>query len=155
MPDVLTMIETLARGFQDRLNVTTVYGDPIVAGPVTVVPVARVQFGFGMGGGGGSGEGPGQEGGSGYGGGGGGGGGVQPIGYVEITEAGSRWVAIEPSPTEQLLGAVRSASRFLARGRGGLAIGLLLVAAQMIVGQLSQGRAPKDVPFSKITEEFA
>lgn len=157
MPDVFGLVEGLARGFQDRLSVSTIYGDPITAGAVTVVPVARVTFGFGGGGGGGAGEGQSERGGSGSGGGGGGGGGgaVLPIGYVEITEDGSRWVAIEPSPTKQLLGAVRAASRFLPRGRGGLAIGLLLLAAQLIVGQLSQGRPPKNVPFTKIAEDFA
>ncbi|MEX0787123.1 MAG: spore germination protein GerW family protein [Dehalococcoidia bacterium] len=157
MPDVFNLIDGLARGFQDRLSVSTIYGEPITAGAVTVVPVARVTFGFGGGGGGGSGEGPREQGGSGNGGGGGGGGGgaVLPIGYVEITEAGSRWVPIEPSPAEQLLGAVRSASRFLPGGRGGLAIGLLLLAAQLIAGQLWHARPPTDVPFVKIAEDFA
>jgi len=157
MPDIFNVVENLARSFQDRLSVTTVYGAPVSANGVTIVPVARVAFGFGGGGGGGTGEGPaGGQGGSGSGGGGGGGGGgvVQPIGYVEITQDGSRWVAMDRSPTEQLLGAVRSAARLMPRGRGGIALGLLLLAAQLFAGQVSQGKPPADVPFEDIAERF-
>jgi uncharacterized spore protein YtfJ len=160
MSDIFSVVESLARGFQDRLSVTTVYGAPVSANGVTVVPVARVEFGFGGGGGGGTGTGPaagdesvGQSG-SGGGGGGGGGGVVKPVGYVEITSQGSRWVAIDRSPTEQLLSAVRSAARLMPRGRAGIALGLFLLVAQLVAGQVSQGRPPADVPFEDITERF-
>jgi len=64
--------------------VRTVYGDPVESRGVTVIPVAQTYFGFGAGGGGG------KAGGSG----GGGGGVVRPIGFIEITAKGARWVPI-------------------------------------------------------------
>jgi len=51
---------------------------------VTVIPVAQTYFGFGGGGGGG------RRGGSG----GGGGGVVRPMGFIEVTKSGARWVPI-------------------------------------------------------------
>ena len=50
MADVFGTIEKITRGVQESLTVRTVYGDPITAGAVTVVPVARISFGFGGGG---------------------------------------------------------------------------------------------------------
>lgn len=63
----------------------TVYGDPVVVGSRTVVPVARVVYGFG----GGSDGTPG---------GGGGGGGVvaTPVGALELTESETRFVPLRP-----------------------------------------------------------
>ncbi len=75
---------------RDNFTVRNVFGDPIEAHGVTVVPVAQTYFGFG--GGGGSGSGPSEQGGTG--GGGGAGGVVRPIGFIEITSAGARWVPI-------------------------------------------------------------
>ena len=114
MPDIYGTIESLARSVQDSLTSKTIYGDPITAGAVTVVPVAKVAFGFGGGGGGGSGP-PTEDGApnGGSGGGGGGGGGVEPIGFIEITESGSRWVPVEPPQSTQFLKALGSASRLL------------------------------------------
>ena len=60
MADIYGTIESLARSVQDSLTSKTIYGEPITAGAVTVVPVAEVQFGFGGGGGGGGGM-PGDE----------------------------------------------------------------------------------------------
>ena len=78
---------------RDVFTVRIVYGEPIEAHGVTVVPVAQTYFGFGAGGG--IGRNP-EEGGAqqGAGGGGGGGGAVRPIGFIEITAAGARWVPI-------------------------------------------------------------
>lgn len=73
----------------------TIFGEPVEKGDCTIIPVGRVSSRFGFGGG--SGEGPAGEGDGPSGGGGGGGGGaidVQPIGYIEITSTGSRFVAI-------------------------------------------------------------
>jgi uncharacterized spore protein YtfJ len=114
-------IDTVAQAFQDRLQVRTVYGEPISANGVTVIPVAQVKFGFGAGGGGGTGteadvEGRPKEG-SGGGGGGGGGGQVTPIGFIEISDAGARWVALEPSRLELALRALTVAA-VLAPGGG-------------------------------------
>jgi uncharacterized spore protein YtfJ len=71
-------------GVRDTFTVRTVYGDPVESQGVTVIPVAQTYFGFGAGGGGG------KAGGSG----GGGGGVVRPIGFIEITAKGARWVPI-------------------------------------------------------------
>jgi uncharacterized spore protein YtfJ len=114
--DVFRVIEELARKLQERFSVRTVYGDPITANGVTIVPVARVAFGFGGGGGSGRSGLPGSEEagvegalGEGGGGGGGGGGVVRPVGYVEITDGGSRWVPLESPRSEQLLRALVAA----------------------------------------------
>lgn len=44
-----TQIGTIVERLQRSANVESVYGDPIVKGEKTVVPVARVAFGFGGG----------------------------------------------------------------------------------------------------------
>src|SRR3989337_961802 len=84
-------IRRFVDGVRDVFTVRTVYGEPIEAHGVTVVPVAQTYFGFGAGGG--MGRNP-SEGGAqqGVGGGGGGGGVVRPIGFIEITSSGARWV---------------------------------------------------------------
>ncbi len=83
------IIRRVVNGIRDTIAVSTVYGDPVEAQGVTVIPVARTYFGFGAG------AGIGRESTEGSGGGGGGGGGaVVPIGFIEITAAGARWVPI-------------------------------------------------------------
>ncbi len=146
MPDIFGTIESLARSVQDSLSTKTIYGDPITAGGVTVVPVAEVRFGFGGGGGGGtgpSGEGGGNTGG-GSGGGGGGGGGVRPVGFIEITESGSRWVPVEPPQSTQLLKALNSAAKILPfAGKRGILAAIALIAVQILVSQVSRSMATK------------
>jgi uncharacterized spore protein YtfJ len=80
-------------GVRDALTVRTVYGDPIEAHGVTVIPVAQTYFGVGAGAGGG--RAPSEAGTQqGVGGAGGAGGVVRPIGFIEITASGARWVPI-------------------------------------------------------------
>jgi uncharacterized spore protein YtfJ len=154
MNDIFERVEGLARGFQDRLSVQTAYGEPVTSNGVTVVPVAKVRFGFGGGGGGGTGskpatigEGPmgaGEESGSGGGGGGGGGGGVEPIGFIEITSAGARWVPVEPSRAELALRALMTMAVIApGGGRRGFfrRLGLMLVG-QGVVAALTRPRLP-------------
>lgn len=143
MPDIFELVQSIANNARDALTSKTIYGEPITAGNVTVVPVAEVRFGFGGGGGGGSGEDTSGEGGSGYGGGGGGGGGVEPVGFIEITDAGSRWVPVEPPQSTQVLKALNSAARILPLGgrRGILAV-IALIVAQVLLGQMAHSRAP-------------
>lgn len=104
----LEAIRTAVRELHDSANVENVYGDPITIDGKTVVPVARIAYGFGGGfgvggsetgtdGAGGEGESAGEGGGRGQGQGqgqGGGGGGVsaRPVGALEITEDGTRFV---------------------------------------------------------------
>ena len=94
IPDVF---KSISERLQTTATVKTVYGDPIVADGKTIVPVARVRYGFGAGGGrtpetltDGAEHGEPAEGG-------GGGGGVEvsPVGFIEITPAGTRYVSFE------------------------------------------------------------
>jgi uncharacterized spore protein YtfJ len=77
-------VRRVIEGVRDTFTARTVYGEPIEAHGVTVIPVAATYFGFGAGGGGGRGGSSG----------GGGGGTVRPIGFIEITALGARWVPI-------------------------------------------------------------
>ncbi|WP_137991880.1 spore germination protein GerW family protein [Streptomyces vilmorinianum] len=75
----VTLLERLADKLGGRASVSAVYGEPITANGVTVIPVARIGFGFGGG--------AGREAATsktGEGGGGGGGAGAQPLGFIEI-----------------------------------------------------------------------
>jgi uncharacterized spore protein YtfJ len=83
-PGVHDVIRRFIDGVRDTFTVRTVYGDPVESKGVTVIPVAQTFVGFGAGGGGG------RTGGTG----GGGGGVVRPIGFIEITAKGARWVPI-------------------------------------------------------------
>src|SRR5437773_2246032 len=85
MPELLQHLRSMAQ----QIGAKTVYGEPVVSGDVTVVPVASVAFGFG----GGFGE---NTESSEHGKGGGGGFGFRgvPAGYIEITPAGTRFVPV-------------------------------------------------------------
>jgi uncharacterized spore protein YtfJ len=82
--------------FQDKIvhsaHVKTVFGEPIAAEGKTIIPVARIRYGFG----GGMGSGPSRSGDERLGQGGGGGGGVMavPIGVVEVSATGTRFIPI-------------------------------------------------------------
>lgn len=72
-----------------RAGASAAFGDPVTNDGVTVIPVARTRWGFG----GGAGEGDdGEDSGSGAGG--GGGASTSPIGYIEISDGGARFVSI-------------------------------------------------------------
>jgi uncharacterized spore protein YtfJ len=62
----------------------TVYGEPITAEGKTIVPIAKVRYGFGGGSGKKAGEEPGE----------GGGAAARPIGYIEVSGEGTRFVPI-------------------------------------------------------------
>ena len=81
--EVKDILQVIGERLQTSATVKSVYGDPITAGDRTVIPVARVRYGFGGGGA------------HLAGGGGGGGGGVRadPAGVVEITSAGTKFIA--------------------------------------------------------------
>jgi uncharacterized spore protein YtfJ len=94
------LLEKLVDRVGGKASVQAVFGEPLQRGAKTVVPVAKVRWGFG----GGTGTGP-MDGSSGAptGSGSGGGGGVtaEPIGYLEIDEAGASFkpiAAAYPSP---------------------------------------------------------
>ena len=153
MADIYETVEKLTKSFQERLTVQTAYGEPVTSNGVTVIPVARVRFGLGGGGGGGTGTGPGKPGyaetvieqsGSGGGGGGGGGGAVDPLGFIEITDAGARWVPLEPSRGELVLRALMATAVIAPGGgrRGFFRRLLLMLAGQAAVGALTRPRLP-------------
>ncbi len=149
MAEIYDLVRSIAQSLQDSLTVRTVYGEPITAGNITIVPVARVSFGFAGGGGGGSGVLPAggdinaPRHGGGGGGGGAGGGFVQPIGYIEITENASRWVPVERPQSEQLLRALKVAARLVSTGgRRGWLLAALALAAQTLIGKVTRVTMP-------------
>ncbi len=85
-----TLVNSIRETVAANANVNAVFGEPIAAQGKTIIPVARIGYGFG----GGTGTKPGSEplaqGQSG--GGGGGGGKVIPIGVVEVTAQGTRYI---------------------------------------------------------------
>ena len=156
MPDVFDTIENATQMLRERLSVTTVYGDPVTAEGITIIPVSKVSFAFGGGGvaprgvsdetlagngdasvNAGSGSGM------------GGGGMVEPLGYIEISKAGSRWVPLEPPRSEVFLRLLAIAPALLpvGKGRGGLLRRLLLlVAGQAVLRQVFRpGGLPEGV----------
>lgn len=146
MTDVFDTIESATKTLRERLSVTTTYGEPVSRNGVTVIPVSKVAFGFGGGGGSGSGVDPTGDGdeaavktGTGSGGGMGGGGVVEPLGFIEITDAGTRWVPLEPPRAEVLLRVLAVLPAFMptGKGRGGLLRRIFLVlAGQALAGGL-------------------
>ena len=111
MLDPKEILTTLSDRFATTGKVQNVFGEPIEAHGRTVITVARVNYGLGAGGGGENKSG--QEdavGGSG----GGGGVKVSPVGVLEITAGGTRWIPFfDPKAAARLV-------------LSGVAIGLLL-----------------------------
>lgn len=105
-----TLLERLADRLGGNASVRAVFGEPLISGGVTVIPVARVAFGFGGGAGSGTGRRPGHDGGgarpgsagAGEGGGGGGGGGAEarPLGFIEIRDGTARYRPIRDPWTD-------------------------------------------------------
>jgi len=99
-PDAASFFNSLREGMAQNANVKTVYGEPIVCGDKTVIPVARVGWGFGGGFGGRSKhaqEGLGKEGA-----GGGGGMGAVPVGIVEVSPERTHFIRFDS--TRRLVG---------------------------------------------------
>lgn len=80
-------LQELFRSLVNQAGAKTVFADPISSDGRTVVPIAKVRCGFG----GGSGRKPGEKG---EGGGGGGGFVSKPLGYIEVSAQGTRFVRI-------------------------------------------------------------
>ncbi len=146
MMDITETIAGVKDALGERLSAQTAYGDPVEVDGVTVIPVARVALGFGAGGGVGeakhseNGEDAPQP----VGGGGGGGGAVQPLGFIEITSTGARWVPLEPSQAELALRVLSLLAIMLPFGgrRGLLGRALLLVIGQVAASRLSRPTLP-------------
>jgi uncharacterized spore protein YtfJ len=94
------LLERLADRVGAHASIRAVFGEPIVRGDLTIVPVARIRWGFG-GGGGHTDDSP-----TGAASGHGGGGGVaaDPIGYLEIDAGGATFQPIsDPYPRPAFL----------------------------------------------------
>jgi len=87
----LTLLQSLHESLSTRAQVTSVFGDPIVAGDKTIIPVAKIAYGFGGGTGSGGLE---IKTARGEGGGGGGGVGALPVGVFEVGPQGTRFIAV-------------------------------------------------------------
>jgi uncharacterized spore protein YtfJ len=90
-------VDSVRSSLAESANVKRVFGEPVVVGNKTVIPVARIGYGFGAGGGTGPTR-PNAEGEAkpvGEGGGGGGGMGAVPIGVVEITPEHTKFIRFD------------------------------------------------------------
>ena len=85
-------MQNVLANLTQNAGIKLIYGDPIGAGDITVVPVAKVVYGFG--GGEGTGRPAGEQRPAGEGSGAGGGFAGIPTGYIEITPQQSRFVPI-------------------------------------------------------------
>ena len=93
-------IQELLRSLVNQAGARTVYAEPISADGKTVVPVAKVRCGFG--GGSGKREGEQQGGGGGF--------GARPVGFIQISGAGSRFMPIVDFPAMAVAAGVGSFS---------------------------------------------
>jgi len=95
LEDIFDAIEDI----RDKASVNTVFGEPVVAGDKTIIPIASIKYGFGFG----YGEGPTEDEGEqeteslGQGGGAGGGVAAHPVAVLEITDEG---VVVKPVTDE-------------------------------------------------------
>src|SRR5690349_6496623 len=95
----LTLLQSLHESLSTRAQVKSVFGEPIVAGDKTIIPVAKIAYGFGGGTGSGGLE---IKTARGEGGGGGGGVGALPVGVFEVGPNGTQFIPI--SDKKKLLG---------------------------------------------------
>jgi uncharacterized spore protein YtfJ len=105
------VLERLAERLGAIARASTVFGEPVTTGSVTVVPVARVRIGLGGGSGGDPSGGTGE--------GGGGGAMATPMGWIEITGAGSRFrpLVSRPQRIAGMIGAIAVLAAVILRGR--------------------------------------
>ena len=82
---------------------------------------------------------------------------MQPLGFIEIDTTGARWVPLEPSRAELGLRAMMLVAVMLPfGGRRGWLLGVLALAAQMLIGQLTRVRMPAgDIPVPGATAELS
>jgi uncharacterized spore protein YtfJ len=122
----MTLAERLAEKLGASIQATTIFAPPVERDGRTVIPVARAAWGFG-GGGGSGGNGALRRG---QGSGGGGGARINPIGYIEISDEGTRFRHIFDARTILTL----------TLGGGMLAL-LLLREVRKLVGTCRQDEA--------------
>jgi uncharacterized spore protein YtfJ len=84
-----SLVERLAQQISTAASAQTIFGTPVERAGITVIPVARAQYGLGGGGGSKAAEGEGSGGGAGV--------SVVPLGYIELTDGHSRFRRIRGS----------------------------------------------------------
>lgn len=84
-----SLVERLAQHLGASVSAQTIYGTPIERDGITVIPVARAQYGFGGGGGSHVGEATGSGGGAGV--------SLTPVGYIEMQQGRTRFRRIRSS----------------------------------------------------------
>ena len=87
----LALLQSLKESVLAQANVKAIYGEPVSAQEKTIIPVAKIMYGYGAGAGSG---GVGETKPRGEGGGGGGGVRAVPVGVVEVSKEGTRFVSI-------------------------------------------------------------
>jgi uncharacterized spore protein YtfJ len=87
----LSLLQSLHENLASSARVKSVFGEPIIAGEKTIIPVARVTYGFGAGAGTG---GAGEKNAKGEGGGGGGGMRANPVGIFVVGAQENRFIPI-------------------------------------------------------------
>lgn len=104
------IVLNLGDKFAATANAKSVYGEPVRVDNRTIVPVAKVAYGLGATSGGRNGETVG-------GGSGGGGVGARPVGYIEITGEGTRYVEFSAVKNMVVAAALGFMAGYLLRGR--------------------------------------
>jgi uncharacterized spore protein YtfJ len=101
-----TVAERLAQVIGREMRAKAIFGKPVSAGGLTVIPVAKARWGFGGGSGGDGAQ---------QGSGGGGGAQMSPVGYIEVRESGAVFKPIRDTrPTAAGIAAAIAASAFVA-----------------------------------------
>jgi uncharacterized spore protein YtfJ len=107
----VALLQSLKENILGQAGVKTIYGEPISAQGKTVIPVAKVAYGYGAGAGTG---GVGNSSAQGEGGGGGCGVCAMPVGVIEVSDQGTRFVPIT------------SRNKLTAAALGGIVLGVFL-----------------------------
>ena len=142
--DVSETLESVKREIADRLTAHTAYGEPVTVDGVTVIPVARIMVGYGAGGVGEASRPHNGEEASPLPSGGGGGGVVQPLGFIEVSGTGARWVPLEPPVGETIMRALGIAAILVPFGGRRVFLGRLVMMAlvQLVVGRMFKPNLP-------------
>ena len=87
---VPSLLEGIASRAASGATVKNVYGDPVIVGDRTIIPIAQVKYAFGGGGGGRT-----KNGAEDLGGGGGGACLARPVGALEVTRTSTRFIGLD------------------------------------------------------------
>jgi sporulation protein YtfJ len=100
------VLETTMERVRQMVDSSTIVGDPMVVGEVTIIPVTKVNLGFASGGSDFAGKNPSQSGTNCFGGGGGAGVTVSPVGFLVVKGDNVRMIPINDAPSSAMERAV-------------------------------------------------